>query len=197
MTPELAPEDNAQLPHQLENCELDRFNVYRPSLHSGSSRADTDRLYSRVEITAVQNLQRDQIVEACLAGASVTETSQLLGVSRGTEEDRTRYLLIRGRSNLMVMVMNSPPKCTGVGTCVRQSGFGHLRTLGPPRCGGYGGVRYATDGRYVMSSSPVPLKTRRVRQRCTLNLSRAETSSRWCGVGVRRGDASSGVVHVT
>ncbi|GFX16060.1 uncharacterized protein TNCV_4703181 [Trichonephila clavipes] len=37
------------------------------------------------------------------------------------------------------------------------------------------------------SSSPVPLKTRRVGQRCTLNLSRAETSSRWCGVVVRRG----------
>ncbi|GFV04991.1 hypothetical protein TNCV_1347391 [Trichonephila clavipes] len=30
-----------------------------------------------------------------------------------------------------------------------------------------------------VSSSPVPLKTRRVGQRCTLNLSRAETSSRW------------------
>ncbi|GFS63832.1 uncharacterized protein TNCV_1128481 [Trichonephila clavipes] len=38
----------------------------------------------------------------------------------------------------------------------------------------------------VTSSSPVPLKTRRVGQRCTLNLSRAETSSRWCGVVVRR-----------
>ncbi|GFX41228.1 uncharacterized protein TNCV_2219261 [Trichonephila clavipes] len=42
------------------------------------------------------------------------------------------------------------------------------------------------DG-FVTSSSPVPLKTRRVGQRCTLNLSRAETSSRWCGVVVRRG----------
>ncbi|GFV30824.1 hypothetical protein TNCV_1822881, partial [Trichonephila clavipes] len=32
-------------------------------------------------------------------------------------------------------------------------------------------------------SSPVPLKTRRVGQRCTLNLSRAETSLPlvWCG----------------
>ncbi|GFT81115.1 uncharacterized protein TNCV_955041 [Trichonephila clavipes] len=38
-----------------------------------------------------------------------------------------------------------------------------------------------------MSSIPVPLKTRRVGQRCTLNLSRAETSSRWCGVVVREG----------
>ncbi|GFT99703.1 uncharacterized protein TNCV_1140901 [Trichonephila clavipes] len=50
---------------------------------------------------------------------------------------------------------------------------------------------------FVPSSSPVPLKTRRVGQRCTLNLSRAEMSSRWCGVVVRRGGASSGVVHVT
>ncbi|GFU56161.1 uncharacterized protein TNCV_712211 [Trichonephila clavipes] len=47
------------------------------------------------------------------------------------------------------------------------------------------------------SSSSVPLKTRREGQRCTLNLPRAETSSRWCGVVVRRGSASSGVVHVT
>ncbi|GFU31511.1 transposable element Tc1 transposase [Trichonephila clavipes] len=46
---------------------------------------------------------------------------------------------------------------------------------------------------FVTSSIPVPLKTRRVGQRCTLNLSRAETSSRWCGVVVRRGGASSGV----
>ncbi|GFX94052.1 uncharacterized protein TNCV_3414141 [Trichonephila clavipes] len=44
---------------------------------------------------------------------------------------------------------------------------------------------------FVTSSSPVPLKTRRVGQRCTLNLSRAEMSSRWCGVVVRRGGASS------
>ncbi|GFU89233.1 transposable element Tc3 transposase [Trichonephila clavipes] len=50
---------------------------------------------------------------------------------------------------------------------------------------------------FVTNSSPVPLKTHRVGQRCTLNLSRAETSSRWCGVVVRRGGASSGVVHVT
>ncbi|GFU87853.1 uncharacterized protein TNCV_964091 [Trichonephila clavipes] len=57
--------------------------------------------------------------------------------------------------------------------------------------------RYWTVACFVTGSSPVPLKTRRVGQRCTLNLSRAETSSRWCGVEVRRGGASSGVVHVT
>ncbi|GFW84252.1 uncharacterized protein TNCV_4879151 [Trichonephila clavipes] len=57
--------------------------------------------------------------------------------------------------------------------------------------------RYRTVACFVTGSSPVPLKTRRVGQRCTLNLSRAETSSRWCGVVVMRGGASSGVVHVT
>ncbi|GFW82801.1 uncharacterized protein TNCV_3493711 [Trichonephila clavipes] len=40
---------------------------------------------------------------------------------------------------------------------------------------------------FVTSSSPVLLKTRRVGQQCTLNLSRAEMSSGWCGVVVRRG----------
>ncbi|GFV53151.1 hypothetical protein TNCV_756611 [Trichonephila clavipes] len=57
-------------------------------------------------------------------------------------------------------------------------------------------VKVLDHGRHVTSSNPVPLKTRRVRQRCTLNLYRAETSSRWCGVVVRRVGASSGVVHV-
>ncbi|GFT03443.1 uncharacterized protein TNCV_2986021 [Trichonephila clavipes] len=56
--------------------------------------------------------------------------------------------------------------------------------------------RYRTVACLVTSSSPVPLKTRRAGQRCTLNLSRTETSSRWCGVVVRRGGANSGVVHV-
>ncbi|GFW20645.1 uncharacterized protein TNCV_1048681 [Trichonephila clavipes] len=37
------------------------------------------------------------------------------------------------------------------------------------------------------SSSQVPLKTRRVGKRCTLNLSRAQTSSHRCGAVVRGG----------
>ncbi|GFX92527.1 hypothetical protein TNCV_710321 [Trichonephila clavipes] len=45
-----------------------------------------------------------------------------------------------------------------------------------------------------MSLNLIPLKTRRVGQRCTLNLSRAQTSSRWSS---RRGNAGSGVVLVT
>ncbi|GFX20066.1 uncharacterized protein TNCV_1436261 [Trichonephila clavipes] len=47
-------------------------------------------------------------------------------------------------------------------------------------------LKILDHGRHVMSSSPVPFKTRRGGQRCTLNLSRAETSSHWCGVVVRR-----------
>ncbi|GFU57476.1 spondin-2 [Trichonephila clavipes] len=43
-------------------------------------------------------------------------------------------------------------------------------------------VKVSDHVRHVMRSSPVPLKTRRIGQRSTLNLSRAETSSRWCGV---------------
>ncbi|GFS51984.1 uncharacterized protein TNCV_1104271 [Trichonephila clavipes] len=58
-------------------------------------------------------------------------------------------------------------------------------------------VKVSDQVRHVMSSSSVPLKTHRVGQRCTLNLSRAETFSRWCGVVIRKGGASSGVVHVT
>ncbi|GFV44971.1 uncharacterized protein TNCV_615611 [Trichonephila clavipes] len=58
-------------------------------------------------------------------------------------------------------------------------------------------VKVSEHGRRVMSSSPVPLKTRCVGQRCTLNLSRAEASSHWCGVVVKRGGAISGVIHVT
>ncbi|GFV69452.1 uncharacterized protein TNCV_2778671 [Trichonephila clavipes] len=57
--------------------------------------------------------------------------------------------------------------------------------------------RYRIKACLVTSSSPVPTKTHRVGQRCPLNLSRAETSSRSCSVVVRRGGASSGVVHVT
>ncbi|GFU50806.1 hypothetical protein TNCV_2495111 [Trichonephila clavipes] len=41
--------------------------------------------------------------------------------------------------------------------------------------------RYRIVAGFVTSSRPLPLKTRGVGQRCTLNLSRAETSSRWGG----------------
>ncbi|GFT57030.1 hypothetical protein TNCV_1690951 [Trichonephila clavipes] len=56
---------------------------------------------------------------------------------------------------------------------------------------------FATAAGWRVISSLVPLKTHRVKERCRLNLSRAQTSSRWCGVVVRRGGASSGVVLVT
>ncbi|GFY24226.1 uncharacterized protein TNCV_1012771 [Trichonephila clavipes] len=42
-------------------------------------------------------------------------------------------------------------------------------------------VKVSDRGWLVPSASPVPLKTRRVGKRCTLNLSRAQTSSHRCG----------------
>ncbi|GFS71234.1 uncharacterized protein TNCV_5050041 [Trichonephila clavipes] len=46
---------------------------------------------------------------------------------------------------------------------------------------------YLLINKGVTSSNPVPLKTCRVWGRCTLNLSRAQTSSCWSGVIVKRG----------
>ncbi|GFX48690.1 uncharacterized protein TNCV_407971 [Trichonephila clavipes] len=46
--------------------------------------------------------------------------------------------------------------------------------------------RYRIAAGLLTSSSPVPLKTRREGQRYMLNLSRAETSFRWCGVVAKR-----------
>ncbi|GFX37611.1 uncharacterized protein TNCV_3201341 [Trichonephila clavipes] len=61
------------------------------------------------------------------------------------------------------------------------------KVLDPPGGCGSSVIKVSDHGRHVMSSSPVPPKTRRVGQGCTLGLSRAEKSSRWCGVVVRRG----------
>ncbi|GFT42858.1 uncharacterized protein TNCV_2190011 [Trichonephila clavipes] len=49
----------------------------------------------------------------------------------------------------------------------------------------------------VTSSSPVPLKTRRVGERCTLNLSRAQTSFCWNGEVVKRGQLKYRPRHLT
>ncbi|GFT62596.1 uncharacterized protein TNCV_1702531 [Trichonephila clavipes] len=49
----------------------------------------------------------------------------------------------------------------------------------------------------VTSSSPRPLKTRRVGARCTLNLSRAQTSSCWSGMVVKRGKLKYRPHHLT
>ncbi|GFV74794.1 hypothetical protein TNCV_1040321 [Trichonephila clavipes] len=59
-------------------------------------------------------------------------------------------------------------------------------------------VKVPDHGRHVMGSILVPLKTHHEGERCTLNLWRAQTSSLWCGVVIRRrgwGD-SLGVVLV-
>ncbi|GFS59163.1 uncharacterized protein TNCV_70351 [Trichonephila clavipes] len=55
--------------------------------------------------------------------------------------------------------------------------------------------RYRTVACLVTSSSPVPLKTRRVGQRCTLNMSRAKMSSRW-EIGSRVGRNQTTVMRI-
>ncbi|GFU62166.1 uncharacterized protein TNCV_2474001 [Trichonephila clavipes] len=75
-------------------------------------------------------------------------------------------------------------------------GFSLLNAFGAIFCKSCGSpvVKVSDHGRHVMNSSPIPLNTRRVGQRCRLKLLRDETSSHWCGV-VGEEDASSGVVH--
>ncbi|GFY23417.1 hypothetical protein TNCV_3941111 [Trichonephila clavipes] len=60
----------------------------------------------------------------------------------------------------------------------------------PKGAGGHSSpvVKVLDHGWHVMSSSPVPLKTLRVGERCAGNLSGAQTSSLWCGT-----DDSGGV----
>ncbi|GFV67582.1 uncharacterized protein TNCV_4622621 [Trichonephila clavipes] len=78
------------------------------------------------------------------------------------------------------------PSCCFIGRCYYNSLFTLVATVAE-------WSRYRIVADRVTSSSPVPLKTRLVGQRCTLNLLRAQTSSRLCGVVVRRGGASSQV----
>ncbi|GFY12196.1 hypothetical protein TNCV_4934851 [Trichonephila clavipes] len=58
-------------------------------------------------------------------------------------------------------------------------------------------VKVLNHGCLVTCLWPVPLKTRGVGELYNLNLSRAQTSSRRCGVEVERGDASSDVTLAT
>ncbi|GFU97496.1 uncharacterized protein TNCV_1913511 [Trichonephila clavipes] len=58
-------------------------------------------------------------------------------------------------------------------------------------------VKISDRGWRVMSLSRVPLKTHRVGARRTLNLPRAQTSSCWCGVVVRRGGVPAQVTSLS
>ncbi|GFW02267.1 uncharacterized protein TNCV_2383901 [Trichonephila clavipes] len=49
----------------------------------------------------------------------------------------------------------------------------------------------------VTSSNLVPLKTHRVGERCTLNLSRVQMSSHWSGGAVKRGQLKCRPRHLT
>ncbi|GFV06253.1 hypothetical protein TNCV_4589121 [Trichonephila clavipes] len=94
-----------------------------------------------------------------------------------------RFAISEGRGNtavLFAVFQRTSPSLHGLG--MRQNCASPV-------------VKVLNHGRHVMSL--VPLKTHRVGQRCPLNLSRAQSFSPWCGVVVRRGGSSSGVIHVT
>ncbi|GFT60665.1 uncharacterized protein TNCV_3583851 [Trichonephila clavipes] len=106
------------------------------------------------------------------------------------------YILLVGkRAPCCAKGCRSDPRAT------KKSGTQEILIQGPLRTSYVAAVaewyRYRIVACLVTSSSPVPLKTRSIAERCTLNLSRVQTSSRWCGVVVRGGGASTSVVHVT
>ncbi|GFY23253.1 hypothetical protein TNCV_3939491 [Trichonephila clavipes] len=107
--------------------------------------------------------------------------------------------MLRGDSLGHDYIFHGAPRCwlrnvsTLISRTVGQSGAECGKTVQSSPCM----VKVSDHGRHVMSSSPVPLKTHHAGERCTLNMSRAETSFRWCDVVVRRGDASSDIVHIT
>ncbi|GFY09857.1 RNA-directed DNA polymerase from mobile element jockey [Trichonephila clavipes] len=89
------------------------------------------------------------------------------------------------------------PKCSTVHQLLRVTELIHSGFAKHEKAAVAEWYRYRTVACFVTGSSPVPLKTRRVGQRCTLNLSRAETSSRWCGVVVRRGGVPAQVMSTS
>ncbi|GFW94389.1 hypothetical protein TNCV_1433241 [Trichonephila clavipes] len=93
-------------------------------------------------------------------------------------------------------------KCTLCSSFVKRPRWCHQLNIprnqhaDPSRGRGSQVVKVSDSGWHVPSSNPVPLKTRRVGEGCRLNLSRAQRSSRWCGVVVRRGGASSNITLI-
>ncbi|GFU56996.1 uncharacterized protein TNCV_1778701 [Trichonephila clavipes] len=70
-----------------------------------------------------------------------------------------------------------------VGTDACELIINSIKTMISIKMRGHGNlmVKVSDRGWHAMSSSRVPLKTRRVGELCTLTLLRAQTSSRWCG----------------
>ncbi|GFW25436.1 hypothetical protein TNCV_3721641 [Trichonephila clavipes] len=98
------------------------------------------------------------------------------------------------RTSLIIMVLPPDTNVIIVGQdgSMASSGSRQIRRFKSVRM-----LKVLDCGWLLTNSSPVSLKTSRVGERCVLNPSRAQTSSRWCGVVVRRRGASSGVVLST
>ncbi|GFW31242.1 uncharacterized protein TNCV_2578231 [Trichonephila clavipes] len=77
-------------------------------------------------------------------------------------------------------------RCRSSYTLLELPPYVNGKTLNHVNGRGTLGVKISDRSWHVVNSSPIPLKTRRVGERCTLNLPGAQTSSHWCGVVVRK-----------
>ncbi|GFT03702.1 hypothetical protein TNCV_278641 [Trichonephila clavipes] len=111
----------------------------------------------------------------CRAGRCSLNMSRLKRLPIGLVWNLGEGCQNRCRPRHLSMVQNYEIRCRKTSSCRTHHIVSKLRGRGSRV------VKVSDRGRHVMSSSPVPLKIHRVGQRCTLNLSRAETSSRWCG----------------
>ncbi|GFW51002.1 hypothetical protein TNCV_3592841 [Trichonephila clavipes] len=100
-----------------------------------------------------------------------------------------------GKGRIEAFTTGSSHPNTIVITAEIEYGFVAKNDLVPFSCEDCGGpvVKVSDQGGHVISSNPVPLKSRRVIQRCTLNLSRAERPP--VDVVVRRGKGGMPAQH--
>ncbi|GFS69622.1 histone-lysine N-methyltransferase SETMAR [Trichonephila clavipes] len=101
----------------------------------------------------------------------------MIVVSNTEEHSSKIFALIRGIATTLSITLDPLAARVGDAKCLTNRVHFHVYKVAAVA----EWYRHRIVAGFVTSSSPVPLKTRRVGQRCTLNLSRAETSSRWCG----------------
>ncbi|GFX08595.1 uncharacterized protein TNCV_4170941 [Trichonephila clavipes] len=155
--------------HVGERCTLNLSRAQTSSRWWYGSRRGRSQLRCRPRLlTMIQNYEL-YIIDICDFG---DVTLEIIGERSGD-------------------VLCSPIKSVSVLVSVMQwhNGESIRASLQSEVWAGHSGpvVNVSDRGRHVTSSSLVPLKIRRVGERCIENLSRAQTSSRGCGVVVRRG----------
>ncbi|GFU51133.1 uncharacterized protein TNCV_966261 [Trichonephila clavipes] len=136
------------------------------------------------------NENRERSITHCETGKKVPSTSKtkfslrkgIMGIYFGTIKELLKSVGKLNLEKLCHQFKNRTPR-KGVRS-VKYIILPHDNEDNEDGCGSPV-VKVSAHCRHVKSSRPVPPKTRFVGKRCTLNLSRPEMSSRWCGVVVR------------